>query len=79
MHRGRVNAAKDRAIILKKIGRREATRLLVAGILKMAMYGCEHHSMTKRNLTKLRNQAAAAGFVRPMGVFSCQDALPTYH
>jgi hypothetical protein len=43
--------------------------------MPMAMYGCEHHTMTKTNLTKLRNQAAAAGYVRPMGVSSLAKML----
>ena len=75
VHRSRVKASKVRSIRLKKIAPKGAPRLFVAGIMPMAMYGCEHHSMTKRNLSKLRNQAAAAGFVRPMGVSSLAKML----
>ena len=39
------------------------------------MYGCEHHTMSKTNLTRLRNQAAASGSVRPMGVSSLAKML----
>ncbi len=72
MHRGRVKASKVRSIGLKKIAPKGAPRLFVAGIMPMAMYGCEHHSMTKSNLSKL---VASAGFVRPMGVSSLAKML----
>ncbi len=75
VHRGRVKASKVRSRRLKKIAPNGAPRLFVSGIMPMAMYGCEHHTMSKTNLTKLRNQAAAAGYVRPMGVSSLAKML----
>ena len=62
VHRSRLKASVIRSHRLKRIAPKGAPRLFVAGIMPMAMYGCEHHTMTKKSLVKLRNRCR--GWVR---------------